>query len=166
LRYTVSQTGPNQPAAMPAPRVDLTGSWTSGAVDATSLAGTRLRFRYRTTGGAQFGLRFDPAPGQEANALLGFPIIGAAQAPPPITFASAVGGARVMTVNGSGAQIQSQTGTLISSSLFAFTSSDVRNMIYRLVEDATAGAGYNSSKGHLRGEITQAATAGSAAPAV
>jgi hypothetical protein len=65
-----------------------------------------------------------------------------------------------MTVNSSGAQIQSQTGTLVSPALFAFTSSDVRNMTYRIVEDSAAGAGNGGSTGHLRGEITQAASAG------
>ena len=65
-----------------------------------------------------------------------------------------------MTVNSAGAQAQTQIGTLISPSLFAFASTDVRNMTYRMVEDNTAGAGNNGSRGHLRAEITQAATAG------
>jgi hypothetical protein len=160
LRFTVSQTGPNQPVAVRAPAVNLAGGWEPGGVTAPHVANTLLRFRCRSTGGAQFRLRFDPALGQEASALSGFPAVAPTNEA-PITFAAATGGARVMTINSAGAQSQSQVGSLISLSLFAFASNDVRNMTFRIVEDATAGAGYNGSKGHLRAEITQAATAGS-----
>jgi hypothetical protein len=51
-----------------------------------------------------------------------------------------------MTINGAGAQSQSQLGSLISLSLFAFASNDVRNMSYRIIEDAAAGAGYNGAR--------------------
>src|SRR5205085_12009835 len=159
LQFAISQTGSNQPAAVRAPEVSLSGGWETGGVTASHLANTLLRFRCRSTGGAQFRLRFDPSLGQEASALTGFPLIASTNEN-PITFAAASGGARVMSISSGGVQSQSQAGTLSSLALFAFASSDVRTMIFRIVEDATAGAGYNGSKGHLRAEITQAATAG------
>jgi hypothetical protein len=160
LQFSVSQVGTNQPAWLRAPVVDMIGGWNPGQLSSLDLASTVLRFRCRSAGGAQFRVRFDPALGQEANALTGYPLISPTNET-PITFATVSGGARVMTIGGTGAQSQSQLGSLTSISLFAFASNDVRNMSFRIVEDATAGAGYNGSKGHLRGEITQAATAGS-----
>src|SRR5439155_2802761 len=159
LQFAISQTGSNQPAAVRAPEVSLSGGWETGGVTASHLANTLLRFRCRSTGGAQFRLRFDPALGQEASALTGFPLIASTNEN-PITFAAATGGARVMSISSGGVQSQSQAGTLSSLALFAFASTDVRTMIFRIVEDATVGGGYNGSKGHLRAEITQAATAG------
>ncbi|HEY2952430.1 MAG TPA: lamin tail domain-containing protein, partial [Verrucomicrobiae bacterium] len=158
LRYTINQSGPSQSAEVRAPVVSMTGGWTVGVVGAANLAGTRVRFRYQTTGDAQFGLRFEPALGLETNALSGFPIVSSASQP-PITFSNATNGARVMTIDTNGIQTQSRTGTLRSAMLFAMASSDVRSMTFRIIEDATDGAGY-SSTGHLRAEITQAASAG------
>ena len=158
LRYTINQSGTSQSAEMHAPAVDMTGGWVPGAAGVAGLTGTRLRFRYRITGDAQFGLRFDPALGQEANGLSGFPIIRIVSQP-PITFSNATNGARVMTIDANGVQTQSRSG-ILRSAIFAQASSDVRSMIFRIVEDATEGGGYNSSTGHLRAEITQAASAG------
>lgn len=160
LQFEVSQSGANQPASIRAPLVNMSGGWYPGSVTSGDLASTVLRFRTRAEGGGQFRLRFDPAPGQEAHALTGFPVIAPTNEA-AITFAAASGGARVMTVSGTGSQSQSQIGSLSSLSLFTFASNDVRNMSFRIVEDATAGAGYNNSKGHLRAEVTQVATAGS-----
>jgi hypothetical protein len=159
LRFTMSQSGPNQPATVFAPPVSMAGAWIPGVVSSNELASTVVRFRCRAVGGAQFRFRADPAPGQEASALTGFPTVTSTPET-PTTFSAATGGARVMTVNSAGAQAQTQIGSLISPSLFAFTSTDVRNMSYRVVEDNTTGAGNNGSRGHLRAEITQAATAG------
>ncbi|HXG47153.1 MAG TPA: CotH kinase family protein, partial [Methylomirabilota bacterium] len=161
LRITVNQSGPNQAAAVHAPEVDLAPAWPVGAVASNHLANTYVRFRSRAAGGAQFRLRIDPAPGQEASALTGFPLIAPTNEA-PVTFANAANGARTMTINAAGSQSQSVVGSLASLSLVAFASNDVRNMSYRIVEDGAAGAGYNASKGHLRAEITQAASAGSA----
>ncbi|MDB6034798.1 MAG: hypothetical protein JWM16_5136 [Verrucomicrobiales bacterium] len=161
LQFSVSQTGANQAASFRAPAVDMTGGWNPGHVSVTDLASTVIRFRSRAAGGAQFKLRLDPAFGQEGNALSGFPLISPTNEA-AITFAAASGGARVMAISSTGAQSQSQVGSLSSLSLFAFASNDVRNMTFRIIEDATVGAGYNGSKGHLRGEITQPGTAGTA----
>jgi hypothetical protein len=159
LELTSEQTGPNQAASVPAPLLNMTGAWTPGSVTAGQLAGTLFRFRCRSTAGAQWRLRFDPSPGESESALTGFPVVMGTNET-PLTFVAAVGGMRVLTVNASGSQSLTQTGAVVSPALSAFASGDVRNMSFRLVEDATPGAGYDGSTGELKAEILQAAGAG------
>ena len=160
LRYTITQSGSNQPASVHAPTVDMAGSWEPGGVTPEHIANTILRFRLRTTPSTQYRLRIDPALGQEASALSGFPIISGNNEG-TITFSGASGGARLFTVNATGSQSQTSVGSLTSLLLFGMASNDARGLIFRLTEDATVGAGNLGSKGHLRAEITQAGTAGS-----
>ena len=105
LRYTIHQTGPSQPAAVRAPVVNMAGEWAPGSVNAADLSGTTFRFRYRATGGAQFGLRFDPAFGQEANALSGFRRLAARLKPPFFSKGGKRGARETITVPFPGVQI-------------------------------------------------------------
>jgi len=159
LRYTFSQSGPNQSASVHAPPVNLAGGWEPGGVTSDHLLNTIVRFRYRNNG-TQLRFRIDPQVGQEANGLTGFPPLNGANEA-PVTFSTATNAARIFTASATGSQSQSQTGVLSNPLIVAMASNDCRSFSFRIVEDGTAGAGNNGSKGHLRAEITQAATAGS-----
>ena len=76
LRYTITQSGTNRTASVSAPPVSMTNAWVVGGLTTASLTSTTLKFRYRTTGDLQFGFRCDPAVGQGANSVDGFPVLG------------------------------------------------------------------------------------------
>jgi hypothetical protein len=76
MRYTITQTGTNRTASVSAPPVTMTNAWVPGGLATASLSSTTVKFRYRTTGDLQFGLRFDPGAGQGANSTGGFPTVG------------------------------------------------------------------------------------------
>src|SRR4051812_45008419 len=57
LRFTINQSGSNQPATLHAPVLNMAGGWEPGGVTTDHLLNTIFRFRYRSGGGGQFRLR-------------------------------------------------------------------------------------------------------------
>ena len=156
LRYTVAQTGANGTAAwLRAPSVNMVNAWAPNSLSLGSLGQTTVSFRYRTTGDLQFGLRMDPAIGQEGNSADGFPVIGL-----PIggtadyNWASASGGHYGLTMDAAGNQ-----GTILGGSIsignyevFANTNPNgAKNGQVSAREDNTAGAGPGGSTGVFTG---------------
>lgn len=152
-----SQQGINQTATFFGPLVDMADNWNVSNVTLGDLQGTIVKFRYRATLGAQYRVRVDPLSGDSTNSLTGFlNVFGAGDT--TVNLANANNGARVITVNSTGAVSQVQQGTLTALSAFGFASNDMAGLIFRNLEDSTAGAGFNNSKGHLRSEATQLPT--------
>ena len=150
MRYAIMQSGTNRAAAIHAPPVSMSGAWGLGEVNAPALAGTAVKFRYRTTGDVQFALRIDPALDLAASSVDGLPVIGL-----PLggvadyEWASASGGFYGVSVNAAGTPTTLLGGS-INIGTYGFTvGPGVRSGQVILKEDSTAGAGPGASTGTL-----------------
>ncbi|MGI8603383.1 MAG: lamin tail domain-containing protein [Verrucomicrobiales bacterium] len=149
LLTTITQTGPSQIASVFAPQVVMNGAWSPGAVNATNLQNTTLRFRYKTAGNAQFAMTLAP-PAQPANSIDSFPIIGAPPDPPPdFNWSTAVNGITRWTINATGGGASANVGTL-RHTYWPFSSNTYRNGQFDLKEDNTEPSPAGGPNGVLR----------------
>ncbi|MEK0450986.1 MAG: hypothetical protein RL088_3254 [Verrucomicrobiota bacterium] len=155
LRYTISQTGTNGTAAwLRAPSVNMVNAWAVNSLSLASLGQTTVSFRYRTTGDLQFGLRMDPAIGQEANSADGFPVIGL-----PIggaadyNWATAAGGYSGKSISAAGVQSSVLGGSINIGNYEVMVNSGATNGLITMLEDNTAAAGPGGSTGIMTGRF-------------
>ncbi len=150
LLYAFTQSGTNRTASVRAPQVTMTNSWAPSGVTPATLAATTLRFRYRTTGDMQFGLRCDPGVTQAANSVDGFPVIGAPfGGTADYDWNAASGGTYGSTINASGGQTTLLSGAINIGNYELFIGPGVRSGQVVLKEDGTAGAGPGATTGML-----------------
>ena len=149
MRYAITQSGTNRGVAIHAPPVSMAGAWGVGEVNAPALAGTTLKFRYRTTGDVQFALRVDPALDVAASSIDGFPVIGLPLGgTPDYDWAAAAGGFYGQSIDAAGIKSTILGGSGINIGLYEFTiGPGVRSGIVQVKEDNTAGAGPGASTG-------------------
>ena len=136
LKFDFTQTGAVTAWSHYGPTVAMTGAWAPGGVNANALAGTTLRFRYRTTGAAQMGLRLQPTSADATNILDGFAPIGAPPIPPAdLTWPAAANATLTWSINGTGAGSGANAGTP-AYGWFAYSNPDFRNGQWVVKEDA------------------------------
>ncbi len=158
LRYTISQTGANGTAAwLRAPVVNMVNAWAPGSLNLTSLSQATMTFRYRTAGDLQFGLRMDPAIGQDAVSADGFPIVGLPiGGAPDFDWATASGGYMRRTIAANGTQSSTTAGSINSAnyeSIVNYGATTAANGVITVLEDGTAGNGPGGSKGVFAGQF-------------
>ena len=160
LRYNISQTGANGTAAwLRAPSVNMVNAWALNSLSLGSLGQTTVSFRYRTTGDMQFGLRMDPAIGQDASSADGFPVIG-----PPIggaadySWATANGGSlgRMIAANGTQTTTIGMVGSINIGNYDVIVNNGATtasNGLITIIEDNTASIGPGESTGIFTGRF-------------
>lgn len=159
LRYTVAQTGANGTAAwLRAPSVNMVNAWALNSLSPASLGQTTVSFRYRTTGDLQFGLRMDPALGQEGNSVDGFPVIGLPiGGTPDYSWAAAGGGFYGKSIAANGTQTTVIGGSGINSANYEVIvnggAATAANGLITMIEDNTAGSGPGGTTGIYSGRF-------------
>ncbi len=153
LLYTVSQTGANGTAAwLRAPSVNMVNAWAPNSLSLGSLGQTTVSFRYRTTGDLQFGLRMDPAIGQEASSADGFPVIGLPiGGAPDYNWVAASGGYYGKSINAAGTQSPVLGGGINIGNYDVSVNAGATSGQVTAREDNTAGAGPGGGTGVFAG---------------
>ncbi len=156
LRYTIAQTGANGTAAwLRAPSVNMINAWAANSLSLGSLGQTTVSFRYRTTGDLQFGLRMDPAIGQDASSADGFPVVGLPiGGTPDYNWATASGGFFGKSINAAGTQSTTLGGSGINIGNYDVNvNTGATSGLITMLEDNTAGAGPGGSTGIFTGRF-------------
>ena len=159
MRWQFAATGVARAVSVSGPGIRCGEPGVAGLLTQDDLARTEIRFRYRASSGAQFAFRLEPAPGNVASALTGFPAIvaGSGVTEDAVrTYATNSGGVRTRSVNATGAGTTASAGAVLTSAVLSHGAT-LRNAAFRIAEDTAAGAGGTS--GVLRMEWTDPADA-------
>lgn len=149
LKFDFTQTGPVSAWTHYGPGVSMAGAWATGSVNANALSGSTLRFRYRTTGGAQMGFRLQPTAADATNVLDGFPAVGAPPAPPPdLTWPAAANQTLTWNISATGAGSGVTAGSP-AYGWFGFSTTDLRGGQFVVKEDAAIPSPGGGSNGVL-----------------
>ena len=153
LRYTISQTGANGTAAwLRAPVVSMLNAWAPGSLNLSSLSQTTMTFRYRTAGDLQFGLRMDPAIGQDAVSADGFPIVGLPiGGTPDFNWTTPGSGIYGKTFSAAGVAGTITSGSINGSNYEVNVNAGATSGQVTIREDNTVGAGPGGSFGIFTG---------------
>ena len=158
MRYSITQSGTNRSVTLHAPTISMANAWAPGAINLPALAGTTVKFRYRTGGDVQFGFRLDPVLDLAASSVDGFPTVGVPLGGPAYYDWTAViagaagaasGGFYGKTIDAAGTQSTSLGGTINISNYELLAGPGVRSGQLTLKEDATAGLGPGGTTGVL-----------------
>ncbi len=160
LRYSYSQTdASNQPASVSGPALPLVSQIPAGGLTAAHLADLRLTFRFRATANTGYAIRLDPDGNNPGASLTGLtaltPTAGTGVTQDAADgFADAEGAVRTRTINAAGAATTTTVGT-IKNSLNFTTGPAMRDAVFSLKEDNTAGSGTGAAPGALEFEVVQ-----------